>query len=135
MEVKIEPTNSLEHLVAQDWVIIKKKQFIEYYQEFNKRYHNLHEEVSKGDRNQLFWKGLPSNLQQDIFDELRACNPAIDWHKAPAVEDVHQIALRVLDKNSIFANLTVSRNKSRNKKSKDDFPKKKKRHSKHDVNF
>ena len=120
----VDSLESLECLVAQSREITKKE-FTKYYWEFNKCCHNMQEDVSKGDKNQLFWKGLPSELQHDIFNELRVGNPSISWHKAPAIEDVHQTALKVLDKNSIFFNLTVSRGKTKTKKSKHSLTKKK----------
>ena len=119
--------DSLERLILQDRTITSKSQFVKYYRDFTKRTHSMYEEVAEDDKNRLFWKGLPKDLQKDIFSELRVLAPGLDRKKAPAVKDVREIAMKIFDKNSLYAPLAISHSKSKEKKSKYSSHKKKKR--------
>jgi hypothetical protein len=126
--------DSLERLILQDRTITSKKQFVKYYRDFTKRTHNMYEEVAEDDKNRLFWKGLPKDLQKDIFSELRVSTPGLDRKKAPAVKDVREIAMKIFDKNSLYAPLAISHSKYKEKKSKHSSHKKKK-HSRSRTTF
>ena len=126
--------DSLEHFVARDRMITKKAHFIDYHQKFCTIAHNLHDHVSEADQDHLFWKGLPKNLRCDIFQELRSDDKR-DWHKAPTIAQVYdEVTKRILDKDSVFANLMASQGKSKSKTKKHDLSKKKK-HAKFDDLF
>ena len=126
--------DSLEHFVARDRMITKKAHFINYHQKFCAIVHNLHDHVSEADQDHLFWKGLPKNLRRDIFQELRSDDKR-DWRKAPTITQVYdEVTKRILDKDSVFANLTASQGKSKYKSKKHDLSKKKK-HTKFDDLF
>jgi hypothetical protein len=104
--------NSLEHLASRKRKITRKKHFVEYYRDFAKCTHNMHKRVSDEDKNRLFWKGLPKDLQKDIFNELQATLPTFDQHNAPDIKLIQDTALNILDKNSLYADLTVSQGKN-----------------------
>jgi hypothetical protein len=84
--------------------------------------------VAENDRDHLFWKGLPKDLQCDIFGVLRGDDDARDWHKAPAISQVYDIVTKkFLEKDSIFAPFMASQRKSKSKKAKNNLSKKKKK--------
>ncbi len=126
--------DSLERLILQDRTITSKKQFVKYYRDFTKRTHNMYEEIAEDDKNRLFWKGLPRDLQKDIFSELLASTPGLNRKKAAAVKDVREIAMKIFDKNSLYAPLAISHSKFKEKKSKHSSHKKKK-HSRSRITF
>jgi len=111
--------DSLDKFVRKERRISNKKQFVEYYRGFCRRVQGLKETVTQGDVNRLFWKGLPPDLQRDVYYELRAQRLVIDRHTAPEIKLVRVTAMSVLDKDSLFANLTASRGNSKNTKGKD----------------
>ena len=98
----------LDKFVSKKRTISRKKEFVKYFREFTEQLHGLRETITNGDRDCLFWKGLPQSVQQDIYIELIAEDPKMDRRKAASMESVHRIALSVLDKNSLYAGLTAS---------------------------
>jgi hypothetical protein len=68
--------------------------------------HGLREKITE-DKNRLFWKGIPYDLCQDIYMELIAKDPNMDWRKAAKIISIHKIALLVLDRDSVYADLAV----------------------------
>jgi hypothetical protein len=105
--------DSLDRFVRKERTISSKKQFIEYYRGFCRRVQGLKETITQEDVNRLFWKGLPRNIQQDSYYELRAQHLVIDRYTAPEIKVVRGIIMSILDKDSLFANLTNSRKGNR----------------------
>ena len=84
----------------------------------------MRDEITTEDRDRLFWKGLPKNIRQDVHVELLAKNSNMNRHKPPDMDDVHEIILSLLDKNSLYAGLTPSRTDPRSKRHRSGHKKK-----------
>jgi gag-polyprotein putative aspartyl protease len=106
----------LDRFVRKIRSIKSKKEFIKYYREFANRLNGLKNTITMDERDRLFWIGLPKKLQKDVYVELIAEKPGLDRQKAASIEDVHRIALRALDRHSIYAHLTASRKKKEKSK-------------------
>jgi hypothetical protein len=98
----------LERFARKKRTISNKEHFSRYYRHFNKRTHKLYEAVALSERDRLFWKGLPRDLQRSIYYELLARDPRMNRREAPSMRKVREIALLLLDKDSLFAHLTTT---------------------------
>ena len=94
-------------------VITKRKQFAQYYRDFMMRVKFVKPRpLVKEEVNQLFWEGLPHNLQRDIYLELRAQYPKMDRTVAQDVEVIRQIAMSTLDSSSVYSHITNSQSQA-----------------------
>src|ERR1700733_8417237 len=92
--------------------------FVKYYRGFIKQLHGLREKITEEEKNRLFWKGIPEALQDDIYRRLLAANPLLDSHSPPDRRKVHELALKSLDKKSVYANLMASQGHRRRMEAK-----------------
>ena len=110
--------DSLEKFISEKRVITKKMDFVKYYRGFIKQLHGLREKITEEEKNRLFWKGIPEALQDDIYRRLLAANPLLDSHSPPDRRKVHELALKSLDKKSVYANLMASQGHRRRMEAK-----------------
>ena len=99
---------SLDRFVRRDHVVTKRKHLVKYYREFNRRLNGLRDKLQDSERDRLFWIGIPTELQQDAYLELRTKRRSFDRHKAPDMFEVYKLILAIMDKESLYANLTSS---------------------------
>jgi hypothetical protein len=61
------------------------------------------------DCNLVFWESLPRWLQREIYEDLKTLDPHLDWLVAQDIEIIRQIALSILDKDSVYSQITCSK--------------------------
>ena len=106
---------SIDRFVSRDRSITKRKDVVKYYREFSRRLQGLRDELPNAERDRLFWKGIPEDVQRDAYYELRAKKDAFSRHKAPDMHEVYKLILAVMDKDSLYANLANSWNPTKTK--------------------
>lgn len=111
--------DNLDKFIRKTRTISNKKHFTEYYREFCRRVQGLKEGITQEDVNRLFWKGIPKDVRTDVFSELRVRQPTMNKRIAPEIGLVRKIALTVLDKDSVFADLAVSHSRGKSKQPKE----------------
>jgi len=117
---------SLDRFVRRAHEITKVKHLVKYYREFNRRLEGLRDELPSSERDRLFWKGIPENIQRDAYHELRSKPGSFDRHKAPDMDKVYKLILAIMDKDSIYANVANGWKSGKAKSARDSS---RKRHS------
>jgi hypothetical protein len=103
----------IEKYVRRKRSITKRLHFAKYYRDFMMRVKFMKPRpLSREDCNLFFWEGIPHNLQKDIYYELKLATPNMDRSAAQDIEVIHGIAMSILDRDSVYLNITHTQSKS-----------------------
>lgn len=102
----------VERFVRRPRIIRKRAHFAEYYRKFMTMLEYVKPKpLSREDSNLLFWEGLPSQLQKDLYDDLRIENPRLDKTVAQDIDVIKKLALIILSKDSVYSRITRAKSK------------------------